>query len=214
MKLFMKKAITLVGFISQLFSAKAQQDQPGEYPAYNGNDLGLTYTSRRSVFRIWAPTAQKAELLLYHAGAGNETAGSYPMRKDTNGTWTIAVNGNKKGLYYVFRVMNGNAWLNEVPDPYAKAVGVNGKRGMIINRKETNPAGWEKDKSPEFLSATDAIIYELHIRDASIAPNSGIKNKGKFIGLTERGTINEAGLSTGLDHLKELRITHVPASFI
>ena len=92
--------------------------------------------------------------------------------------------------------------MNEVPDPYAKAVGVNGKRAMIIDLNETNPAGWANDKSPVFKNPTDAIIYELHVRDASIAANSGIKNKGKFLGLTEKGTNNAEGLSTGLDHLK------------
>ena len=105
-------------------------------------------------------------------------------------------------------MINGK-WLNEVPDPYAKAVGVNGKRAMVVDLKETNPAGWEKDKSPSFKNKTDAIIYELHVRDASIAANSGIKNKGKYLGLTETGTKNEEGLSTGLDHMKELGVTHV-----
>ncbi|MEI9809111.1 MAG: hypothetical protein WDO16_15310 [Bacteroidota bacterium] len=83
--------------------------------------------------------------------------------------------GRSERKFYAFRVHINNQWLNAVPDPYAKAVGVNGKRGMIIDLTQTNPAGWEKDKSPSFssLSATgsevDAIIYELHVRDASIA---------------------------------------------
>jgi pullulanase len=99
--------------------------------------------------------------------------------------------------------------LNEVPDPYAKIVGVNGKRAMISDLKDTHPENWSNDKSPELKKATDAIIYELHVRDASIAANSGISSKGKFLGLTEKGTINEDSLSTGLDHLKGLGVTHI-----
>jgi pullulanase len=109
--------------------------------------------------------------------------------------------------------------MEAVPDPYAKAVGVNGKERMIIDLKQSNPKGWGNDKSPAFSllpgkrgvggEATDAVIYELHVRDASIAANSGIKNKGKFLGLTETGTKNSEGLSTGLDHLKDLGVTHI-----
>ena len=108
-----------------------------------------------------------------------------------------------------FRVQVDNKWLQEVPDPYAKSVGVNGKRAMVVDLDDTDPVDWSKDKSPALANPTDAIIYELHVRDASIAVNSGIKNKGKFLGLTEQGTKNTEGLSTGLDHLKELGVTHI-----
>src|SRR5205085_4601992 len=123
--------------------------------------------------------------------------------------WTAVLPGDHKGKFYAFRVHIENKWLNAVPDPYAKAVGVNGRRAMIVDLAQTNPAGWEMDRSPAFKEVTDAVIYELHVRDASIAANSGIRNKGKFIGLTERGTKNQEGLPTGLDHLKELGVTHV-----
>ena len=109
-----------------------------------------------------------------------------------------------KGKFYVFKVQINGKWLNEVPDPYAKAVGVNGKRAMVVDLKTTNPVDWEKDKSPVFKNPTDAILYELHVRDASIAANSGIKNKGKYLGLTETETKNAEGLSTGLDHIKRI----------
>jgi pullulanase len=80
---------------------------------------------------------------------------------------------------------------------------------MVIDLAETNPAGWQKDKPTPFKSKTDAIIYELHVRDASISKNSGISKKGKFSGLTEKGTKNDDGASTGLDHIRELGVTHV-----
>jgi len=196
-------------WLVNIFSAKAQKSIYDAYPVYKGNDLGLTYSSDFSVFRTWAPTAEKAQIIFYNTGDGRESTGFLDMKKDLNGTWTAKVVGDIKGKFYVFKVQVNGKWLNEVPDPYAKAVGVNGKRAVVVDLKKTNPAGWEKDKSPEFKNPTDAIIYELHVRDASIADNSGIKNKGKYLGLTETGTKNADGLSTGLDHIKELGITHV-----
>ena len=149
------------------------------------------------------------QLLFYDYGEGGEKIGLYAMNKDLNGTWVVKVLGDMKGFFYVFKVQINDQWLNEVPDPYAKAVGINGKRAMIVDLRETNPVDWEKDKSPVFKNPTDAILYELHVRDASIHPSSGIKNKGKYLGLTETGTKNAEGLSTGLDHIKELGVTHV-----
>lgn len=205
----MKKLFfTLMG-LTTLLSAKAQKSIYDSYPVYKGNDLGLTYASRSSSFRIWAPTAEKVQIIFYNAGDGGESTGSLDMNKDLNGTWSAKVKGDAKGKFYVFKAMINGKWLNEVPDPYAKAVGVNGKRAAVVDLKETNPVNWEKDKSPIFKNKTDAILYELQIRDASISESSGIKNKGKYLGLTETGTKNNEGLSTGLDHIKELGITHV-----
>lgn len=205
----MKRLFMLLGFIAHLFGAKAQKNDFNKYPVYMGKDLGLTYSPQQSFFRIWAPTAEQVQLKLYNNDISDQNAESYPMKKDKNGTWIFTLAGDRKQTLYTFSVMIEGRWLQDVPDPYAKAVGVNGKRAMIIDLKETNPKGWESDKSPAFKNPTDAVIYELHVRDASIDKNSGIKNKGKFLGLTERGTMNEAGLSTGLDHIKELGVTHV-----
>jgi pullulanase len=205
----MKNSIMLLVFFSQLFSVKAQKDEFASYPVYTGNDLGLTYSPNRSSFRIWAPAASKAELLLYEKGMEGSPLQTIDMQKDKEGTWLAALHGDQQGKFYVFRVQVNGKWSDEVPDPYARAVGVNGKRAMVVDLRKTNPEAWQTDKSPVFKNATDAIIYELHIRDASIASNSGIQNKGKFLGLTERGTKNDEGLSTGLDHLKELGVTHI-----
>jgi len=199
----------LFGFILQLFTGKAQKVDYSSYPVYTGNDLGLTYSPKQSIFRVWAPSAEKMEFKLYKHPTNDHHGETYPMKKDKDGTWVFTLPGDRRGTIYVFRSLVNGKWQNEVPDPYAKAVEVNGKRALVIDLKETNPVGWEKDKSPVFKNPTDAIIYELHVRDASISPTSGIKNKGKFIGLTETGTKNAAGLSTGLDHIKELGVTHV-----
>jgi pullulanase len=204
----MKKGIMLFGFLTQLFSGKAQKDEYSRYPVYTGNDLGLTYSPKESVFKIWSPKATNVHLLLYKDGIESASSEMIRMLPGQVGVWTATVKNDLKGRFYTFSVFIDGKWSNEVPDPYAKAVGVNGKRAMIVDLKKTNPPGWEKDKSPAFKNATDAIIYELHVRDASIDKNSGIKNKGKFLGLTEKGTKNAEGLSTGLDHLKELGVTH------
>ena len=199
----------LFGFLTQLFSGKAQRNEFSRYPVYEGNDLGLTYSPGQSIFRIWAPSASEVQIIFHEKAMGGDTMVQHPMIKGANGMWYAFIRQNKKMPYYVFRVNINGYWSDEIPDPYAKTVGINGKRAMVVNLKETNPPGWEKDKSPAFKSPTDAIIYELHVRDASIAANSGIKNKGKFLGLTEKGTKNPDGFSTGLDHLKELGVTHV-----
>ncbi len=197
----------LFGLLNFIFSKS--QSVYDSYPVYKGSDLGLTYSSKSSLFRIWAPTAEKSQIIFYNTGDGRESTGSLDMKKDLNGTWAAKVAGDIKGKFYVFKVQINGKWMNEVPDPYAKVVGVNGKRAMVVDLKTTDPANWEKDKSPVFKNKTDAILYELQIRDASIASNSGIKNKGKYLGLTEIGTKNSEGLSTGLDHIKELGVTHV-----
>lgn len=205
----MKRLIMLIPFITHLFSSHAQTTDFRKYPVYTGKDLGITYSPQRSIFKIWAPAAQAAELKLYHTGTGNNVVGVFPMVKGKNGVWITTVYTDQKNKFYSFRVKIKGQWSDEITDPYVKAVGVNGKRGAVVDLKETNPAGWDKDRSPVLKNPTDAIIYELHVRDASISPNSGIQHKGKFLGLTETGTKNKAGQSTGLDHIKSLGVTHV-----
>ncbi len=205
----MKQFLTSYIFVFILIMAKAQTPDFSKYPVYKGTDLGLSYSKTQSLFKIWSPVAEAANLIFYKEGTGGDPLETISMQKGTGGIWSATVKGDQKGKFYVFCVKINGSWMKEVPDPYAKAVGVNGKRAVVANLEETNPAGWEKDKSPSFKNPTDAVVYELHVRDASISKNSGIVNKGKFLGLTEKGTKNEAGQSTGLDHLKELGVTHV-----
>ncbi len=205
----MLRTIMLLSFITNIFHSKAQIPDFSKYPAYQGNDLGLTYSSVKSRFKIWSPPAEEAQLLLYATGDAGSPYAVHNLSQGENSEWSITLNGDLKGALYTFRVKINGKWLHDVPDPYAKAVGVNGKRAMVVDMQDTGPADWANDRSPAFEHKTDAIIYELHVRDASIAANSGITNKGKFPGLTETGTKNDEGLSTGLDHLKEMGVTHV-----
>ena len=190
----------------------AQTTSYNDYPVYNGNDLGLVYTKSNSQFRIWSPPAQEAQLLFYEEGEGGNATKTINLEKGKSGDWFTKQEGDLKGRFYTFRVKINGAWSKEVPDPYAKTTGVNGKRAMVIDLDETNPTGWETEVIPAFSknnNATDAIIYELHIRDATIADNSGVQYKGKYMGLAQGGTKSPDGLSTGLDHLRDLGVTHV-----
>ena len=214
------KHILFFIFIGMTFSLSAQIPDFNSYPVYNGDDLGLKYSQAGSSFKIWSPAAEKAELIFYAKGAGGDAIQTLSMNRGEAGTWEAEVKGDQQGRFYVFRVYVNGKWQQEVPDPYAKMVGVNGRRAVVADLASTNPAGWDKDRSPDFGTKdpvtkkiinhkTDAIIYELHVRDASIHISSGIKTKGKFLGLTETGTKNPAGLSTGIDHLKDLGVTHI-----
>lgn len=186
-----------------------QLDSYDKYPCYYGNDLELVYSPEQSVFTLWAPTACKARLNLYLSGEGGDPEEQLEMKMADDGTWRISVARDLKGFFYTFQIEKDGKWLAETPGIWAKAVGINGNRAAVIDWNETNPEGWESDRSPDLKMYSDIILYELHHRDFSIAPNSGIKNKGKFLALTEIGTQAPEGKSSGLDHLKELGVTHI-----
>lgn len=178
---------------------------------YTGNDLGATYTKEKTTFRVWAPTADSVSVRLYKSGnpSAADAIKTHPMTADVNGTWVLDVEGDLNGTYYTYIVEIGGT-KTEACDPYARTTGVNGKRAMVIDLDFTDPEGWENDKNPNAdKTFNDAIIYELHVRDLSVDENSGITNKGKYLGLIETGTTNGKGKATGLDHMKELGITHV-----
>lgn len=178
------------------------------YPEYDKDDLGVFWTPEKTSVKIWAPTAQMVELRLYKDGVRGEAFHKTNLQKVENGAWATVLPGDYEGKYYTFRVNDGG-WLDEVPGPDARCVGLNGKRGQIYNPAATNPKEWANDRPPRYNSFTDVVLYETHVRDFSIAPNSGIEQKGKFLGFTETNTFSPAGMKTGLSHLKELGITHV-----
>lgn len=180
-----------------------------DYPTYSGTDLGLSYSPEASVFKVWSPAVEAMQVKLYEKGLGGEPLQIEPMKLGPDGVWEVTLPGDWQGKYYAFQAKADGAWRDEVPDPYVKAVGTNGRRGMILDLAQTNPVGWETDQRPPLAGFNDIIIYELHIRDVSMDPNSGIQHKGKFLGLAETGTQTADGLSTGLDHIKELGVTHV-----
>ncbi|PEO07411.1 type I pullulanase [Bacillus toyonensis] len=174
---------------------------------YSGNDLGNIYSPQHTKFRVWAPTASEAKLVTYKKW--NDKIGTeINMQQGEKGTWKAEIKGNQKGLFYTYKVKIGDKWTEAV-DPYVRAASVNGDKGVVIDLNETNPKKWKANKKPEFKKPEDAIIYELHVRDLSIQPESGIKQKGKYLGVTEKGTKGPEGVKTGLDHMKDLGVTHV-----
>ncbi len=180
-----------------------------EYPVYEGNDLGATYTPSRTSFRAWSPAAEEVKLHIYADAASETPLATYDMRRSKQGTWKYNVQQNLEGKFYTFQIKQNGEWYAETPGIWAKAVGVNGERAAIIDMSKTNPENWENDKRPVMNHFTDAVIYEVHMRDFTIDPSSGSNFPGKFLGLAESGTTSPEGEKTGLDHLKELGITHV-----
>ncbi|WP_435390790.1 type I pullulanase [Jeotgalibacillus haloalkalitolerans] len=172
---------------------------------YDGDDLGNTYTEEQTDFRLWAPTASEARLVLYDAW--DSTGGEeIVMDAAEKGTWTASVEGDLHNQLYTYKVKIGDEW-REAVDPYVRSTSVNGDKGAVLDLDRTNPDGWEafsKGENPE-----DATIYELHVRDLSIQPESGIENKGKYLGVTEKGTTGPEGYATGLDHILNLGVSHV-----
>lgn len=176
---------------------------------YSGTDLGASWSAQGTFFRLWAPTAQWVKICLYRSGNLGESFRQIPMERGERGTWTASAQGDLNGVYYTYLV-NVEGQTAEACDPYAVATGVNGKRAMVCDLKSTDPQGWEQDRLPvTYENYTDCVIYELHVRDLSSLPSSGIVNKGKFLGLAETGTKLKSGQPTGLSHIKNLGVTHI-----
>ncbi|PFM55875.1 type I pullulanase [Bacillus cereus] len=174
---------------------------------YGGNDLGNIYTPQHTKFRLWAPTASEAKLVTYKKWS-DKIGTEINMQQGEKGTWITELKGNQKGLFYTYKVKIGDKWTEAV-DPYVRAASVNGDKGAVVDLEETNPKNWKANKKPKFKNPEDAIIYELHVRDLSVQPESGIKHKGKYLGVTEKGTKGPEGVKTGLDYIKDLGVTHV-----
>ena len=181
-----------------------------DYPTYSGDDLELTVDNSGTHFRLWSPEAQDARVNIYDNGHTGSPSLVLTMNHDAaTGTWTASVPEKLYGKFYTFQIKWNGEWKNETPGVWAKAVGVNGKRGAIIDLAKTDPEGWDNDKGPVVNNFSDVIVYEMHHRDMSMHHSSGIANKGKFLALTEAGTSSPLGEKTGIDHLKELGVTHV-----
>ncbi len=183
-----------------------------EMYTYRGNDLGANWTKEKTLFRVWAPTASQVQVNLYESGTEgtDDKIEALDMTADVNGTWIAEKAGDLNGVYYTYSVTVDGV-TQEACDPYARTTGVNGKRAMVLDLASTDPEGWENDKTPHAgKTVTDAVLYELHVRDLSIDESSGITNKGKYLGLIEPGTATADGIPTGLDHIKDLGVPHIP----
>lgn len=195
-----------------VMALNATTDMDSNYvslPAYNGEDLELTVDNGGTHFRMWSPQADAVRVMLYESDRNTSAIDTLKMVRAEQGTWTASVAEKLYGLFYTFQVKHNGKWLDETPGVWAKTAGANGLRAAIIDFSKTNPEGWENDKGPVVNNINDVIIYEMHHRDFSVHNTSGIVNKGKFLALTEKGTRSLCGDKTGIDHLKELGITHI-----
>ena len=142
----------------------------------------MMYSKEKTMFVLNAPTAGKSSVTirLYKNGQGGKAYKTLKMKKMGDERWEATVKGDLKGKFYTFDIGKG-----ETPGTFAKAVGVNGNRGAIVDLYDTDPVGWNEDVRPAIQSPADLIIYELHVRDFSISPTSGLKYQGKYLALTE-----------------------------
>ena len=169
------------------------------------------YSPSKTQFTFWSNAAEQMEVNIYAQSDDEQSAKVVPLTKGEGDFWTATVKGDLAGKFYTIRSFQNGEWSLESPGIFAKAVSVNGQRAAILDFTTTNPEGWEYDARPEVTDMTDIVVYETHLRDFTMSPYSGIENKGKFLALTEEGTgVNGDRLAaTGIDHLKEMGITHL-----
>ena len=177
-------------------------------------EYGAIVRGGKTRFCVWAPFATAVKVKLYHAnGAVTEPLNRRVVRGAWGGVWELETDGELFGVYYNYIILNGET-ETETIDPYAKACDANGARGMIVDLKKTDPPDWEKDKHlyvthPE--AADTPIVWEVHVGDFSVSPDSGMKYKGKYLAFTEEDTCvpGRPDLKTGVNYLKDLGITYV-----
>lgn len=174
-------------------------------PTYDGSDLGATYTPTSTTFRVWAPTAASVSVVLMQ-----HEAQIHAMQADVGGTWGVSIMGDLHAVPYLYRACIDDVWRDAI-DPYGRASTINAGQSVVVDLRRTDPPSWT-DTRPAFSGeAVDAVLYELHTRDFSSDPASGISepHRGKWLALTEHGTLTPAGNRSGIDTIRELGVTHV-----
>ncbi|MCW5939682.1 MAG: type I pullulanase [Fimbriimonadaceae bacterium] len=177
---------------------------------YSKTDLGASWSRDHTTFKVWSPVASGAEVWLYSGDHGG-TPRRVPMARGTAGVWYAKVPGNLDGRYYQYRF--DSPWgSREAADIYGVAASPDLQRTMVLNRRRTDPEGWPSRAPGPPPRPTDSVIYEIHVRDFTVSPASGVKEpwRGKYLGLVQTGTRAPiSGQATGLDYLKWLGVTHV-----
>jgi pullulanase len=195
-------------------SAPAQLVQRLQTYRYAGDDLGAVYGHMTTTIKLWTPMAGAVSVVLFNDPT-NEMVSSVPMTHSDEGIWSVELKGDFAGKYYQYEIVSlspsGERNRMKVNDPYARGCSANSGRTLIYDPALTIPDGWEQDRFVSLQNNVDAILYEVHVRDFSINANSGIPdaNRGKYLGMVQSGTKTPTGEATGLDHLKELGVTHV-----
>lgn len=166
--------------------------------SYDG-DLGAIYSKEATTFKVWAPTASGVDLVLF--GADGEA--KIKMEKQDRGVYSYTLQGDQDKTVYMYDIHFKDGSVNRVVDPYAKSTTINGEKAVVVNPQVSMV------ERPANKYVKNPIIYELHVRDLSNQSYSGIKNRGKFLGLTEEGTKTPNGFKTGLDYIADLGVSHI-----
>lgn len=230
--LFLAVVILATSAVISVNAADTDNSETGSYynqnlysdQVYSGDDLGCTYTSSATTWKVWSPAATAVQLKLYNTGTDRENGagviGTYDMSEGSSSVWSITLSGDYKNVYYTYLVTapdtSGTVVTNETQDVYSKAVGANGDRSMVVDLDSTDPDGWDDDEHVLNDNLTQSAVWELHIRDFSCDTDSGIseENQGNYLAFTEGGTTitsDASGetISTGIDYLVEQGINTV-----
>lgn len=175
---------------------------------YTGEDLGSRYSPSATTFKVWSPVSKKAEVLLYSSAEGGEPS-VLPMKRDATGTWSVRANGDQHGKFYTYR-FESYGETRTATDIYSFAANRKSTRSMVVDLSKTNPTGWPTAPLLRHQSMVDAVLYEIHVRDFTAMPESGVspENRGKYAGLVQPGTRYQ-GRKTGLDYLVDLGVTDI-----
>ena len=182
---------------------------------YAGDDLGAVYSPVKIAIKLWAPAAKDVRVVLF-SDATNEFSRIIPMVRDGDGLWSANLKEDLDGKYYLYEITRLAAGSNppavyRVNDPCARGCSANTGRTLIYDSRRTNPEGWSDDRFATLKNNVDAVLYEVRIRDLSINRNSGISDdrRGKYPGMVQPDSRTPNGEKSGIDHLKELGVSHV-----
>lgn len=201
--------ITDMGTADAVAGSVVRTDRFDNENAYDGDDLGATYSADKTGFKVWAPTATDVKLVIYKSTDPNaEVKEKVDMTFGDKGVWAVDQAKLPSGTAYAYELTFADGTVNVSADPYATAAVANGERSVVLSDDAMGDAG---ERMAAFGKTTEASIAEMNIRDFSIDPNSGISSdkQGKYLGVVESGTKTEAGATSGIDYLKNLGITHV-----
>ena len=190
--------------------------QACELPYYGGNDLGANWTRAQTVFKLWAPTASAVEVRLFATGTDGEPGAAalavHAMQPAGQGVWSAAVPGDLQGVYYLYALQFPDGHQAVVVDPYARAAGANGQRGMVLDLDAAAPEGWQADARPQ-IPAHARAVWEVHVADFSADEHSGVPEawRGTYLGFVPEDTTldGDGRHPTCLNYLKGLGVSHV-----
>lgn len=177
---------------------------------YNGADLGSRWGRAQTTFKVWSPVSRSASVLLFDRAIGG-TPRVVPMTRSSQGVWAATIRGNLHGVFYQYR-FESYGEIRETPDLNCFAASPDSRRSLVVDLSHTNPPGWPVPPPRRHTSLTDAVLYELHVRDFTIRPESGVspEKRGKYAGLAQPGTrVPGTDFKTGMDYLKDLGVTDI-----